>query len=135
MLVSVAAVALTASGCSNCMHKGMTITAHATHTEGAAGEAHTTITVDGVGFTPETMVTITFKGIPATDRGVHSFSDTSAITNTVGTFTWSKDVSAFPALNLSADPNADVTVVAKEVYVSCTGTTTIKAGALLGTIK
>jgi hypothetical protein len=121
-----------AFACSPCNHTGMSISADVVQTTASAGGApQTMVEVRGTGFTPSTMVTISFQALPVSPREEHKFSDTSAVSNAEGTFTWSKDISAFPALDHSFDSNADVMVTAKEVYVSCTATTTIKAGSML----
>jgi hypothetical protein len=121
-----------ALGCSRCNHTGMLISADVVETVANAGGApQTTVQIRGTGFTPKTMVTISFQGLPASARDGNKFEDTSAVSDAEGTFAWSKDISAFPPLDHSFDPNADVMVTAKEVYVSCTATTTIKVGSML----
>lgn len=125
-------LAYAAFGCSRCTHTGMSIVAGVVQTVAAPGGApQTTVEVRGTGFTPRTMVTISFQKLPTLARDGHTFADTSAVSDATGTFTWSKDISAFPPLDHAFDPNADVMVTAKEVYVSCTATTTIKTGAML----
>jgi len=124
-----------ALGCSRCNHTGMSISAGVVETVASAGGApQTTVQVRGTGFTPKTMVTISFDKLPTSARDEHKFADTSAVSDPEGTFTWSKDISVFPALDHSFDPNAEVMVTAKEVYISCTATTTIKAGSMLNPI-
>lgn len=121
-----------ALGCSRCTHTGMLITANVVQTATAAGGTATTmVEIHGTGFTPRTMVTISFDKLPTAARDEHKFADTSAVSDAEGTFSWTKDISAFPPLDHSFDPNAEVMVTAKEVYISCTATTTIKAGSML----
>jgi len=121
-----------ALGCSPCNHTGMSISADVVQTAaGAGGAPQTMVEVRGTGFTPKTMVTISFQSLPTLARDEHKFADTSAVSDATGTFSWTKDISAFPPLDHSFDPTADVLVTAKEVYVSCTATTTIKTGAML----
>jgi hypothetical protein len=125
-------LAYAALGCSPCNHTGMLISADVVQTVASpGGAAQTMVEVRGTGFTPKTMVTISFQALPTLARDAHKFADTSAVSDAEGTFAWSKDISVFPALDHSFDPNADVMVTAKEVYISCTATTTIKTGAML----
>jgi hypothetical protein len=125
-------LAYAAFGCSPCNHTGMLIFTDVAQTAASPGSApQTLVEVRGTGFTPRTMVTILFQNLPTSSREEHKFADTSAVSDAEGHFTWTKDISAFPALDHSFDPNADVMVTAKEVYVSCTATTMIKAAAML----
>ena len=131
MIVSTV-LAYAAFGCSPCNHTGMSIAAGVSQAAaGADGAAHAMVEIHGTGFTPNTMVAIHLEHLPTLAKDTHAYADTSAISNAEGTFSWSKDVSVFPDLDHSADPNADVMVTAKEVYISCTAKATIKAGALL----
>lgn len=129
VLVVSTVLALGAYGCGRCMHKGMTISA--TVVPPAAAASHPTVEIHGTGFTPNTMVTISFRNLPAADHSTHQYADTTAITNDVGTFSWSKDTSVLPALDPSADPNGNVLVSAKEVYVECEAEAVVKVGALM----
>lgn len=122
----------TAFACSPCNHTGMSITAHVA--QSAANDstaAQTMVEVRGTGFTPNTMVTISFEKLPSTPRDGNKFSDTSAVSDPEGTFIWTKDISAFPPVDHSFNSNADVMVTAKEVYVHCTAKTTIKTGDMI----
>ena len=58
-----------AFACSPCNHTGMSITARvAQSAAGAAGAAQTMVEVRGTGFTPNTMVTISFEKLPSAPR-------------------------------------------------------------------
>jgi len=128
-----AIIALVGAGCQPCNRTGMSIFAEAKQTTITAppgGSNRSFVEILGSRFTPNAPITISFRNIPASGPN-HMVMTDSATTDGSGHFHWTKDIFAFGPLDFSSDPNADVSITAKETNSGCFAIQSIKAGTLL----
>ena len=149
VLMLFVALAVTLSGCGASKQTGtLSVSTHA-RTDAKGPWSDAVVVVNGYGFSPHKKVRIKFTGLPVDAASSHSSWNTgyslAPMTDANGSFTfslpvksqstpvasWSRNLPSFPALDYYADPNAEVTVTAKEQMGSGFATTTMKAGDLI----
>jgi len=94
------------------------------------GGSRTFLEVLGHNFTPSAPITLSFRQYPAKNAGQEEFSEAAAA-NASGTLTWTKDIFALPARNMTADPTVDVWITAKETVGACFALTGVKTQQIL----
>ena len=149
LVLSFVAVSLTLSGCRECQQTGALSIYTRARSDAKGPWSDAVVVVNGSGFAPHKRIDLKFKGLPVDAAASHSSWRTNELlaphTDANGSFTfsisvkssntplasWSRYIGSFPSLDYYADPNSDVTVIAKEHFGPCVATATMKAGALI----
>ena len=150
-LLSLIAVAFTFSGCRECKQPGSAISVYARARAAVTGPWSAGIlVVNGHGFSPNTRIDISLKGLPVdkasswsnvwtTDQPIAaktdangSFSWSLAIKSSEAPgASWSRNIAALPPLDYYAAADGEVTVTAKEHWSPCAAQASLKTGQLL----
>jgi hypothetical protein len=148
VMLSLAAVVLSLSACSQCKQTGSISMYTLARSDAKGPWSNGVLVVNGRGFSPHKRIDLKFANLPVDATQRHSWSTDqplAPVTNADGSFTWSlaikssnmptaswdRYVASLPPLDYSADANHEVTVTAKEHWSSCVAQTTIKADILL----
>lgn len=150
VMISSFALAVVLSGCSSTCKQTGTLSVYTRARSDAKGPwQDAVVVVNGTGFSPHKRIDLKFKNLPVDAAAMHNSWRTNScwapVTNADGSFsfsidvkssttpvaTWSRYIVALPALDYYADPNGDVTVIAKEHLSSCVAEAHMKSGDLI----
>jgi hypothetical protein len=148
LVLSFVALAMVLSGCSKSKQMGSLSVYTRARSDAKGPWANTVLVVNGYGFAPHKRIDLTFKGLPVEaprSNSWHTDQPIAAMTDANGSFSWSitvksastavaswsRYIAALPPLDYYADPNTEVTVIAKEHWRPYYAQATIKAGELI----